>query len=305
MAHHYQSKSKPVRLVKIAPGERKADLWEECENGGYICVGWTRVGDLRKFDSFEEFNRAFRKRCGYIHNYWVPTLTKKAKELWILMELEPGDKVIANKGISEVRAIGTVCGRGYEWRPEATWHHTVSVKWDTSYAGRIPSQHWYDTVERVSPELYSIITKAPIPKYWAVITPDDLEEERKLVEASVADRQGQQAFRRELLKVYGAHCAVSGCKVLEILVAAHIHQHTGPKSNDPGNGIVLRSDIHLLFDQCLLAINPHNMRIVVRRSLENTEYWRFNGQDLKLSDHARSRLSRPMLQFKYRRYKAA
>ncbi len=305
MTRQHPSRSKLVRLVKIAPGERKADYWDECKSGGYICVGWDQVGDLRKFNSFEEFKEAFRKKCGHIHNNWPPTISKKAKELWVLMELEPGDRVVANKGASEVRAIGTVCGRGYEWRPEATCHHTVSVEWDTSHSGRIPRQHWYDTVEPVSPELYSIITKAPIPKKWEVVTPGDLEDERRRVEASVADRQGQQAFRRELFKVYGAHCVVSGCGVVEALAAAHIHQHTGPKSNDPGNGIVLRSDIHLLFDQCLLAIDPNTLKVVIRPILKGTEYWRFNGKDLKLSEHTRSRLSIPMLQFKYRQYKAA
>jgi hypothetical protein len=293
-----------VRIVKIAPGESKADFWDECKNGGYICVGWNEVGDLREFNSFEQFKKSFVKTCGHYHNNRLPTLSKKAKELWTLMELEPGDKVIANNGTSKVRAIGTVRGRGYEWNPKATLHHTVTVKWDTSYACQIPPQHWFDTVEPVSPKLYSLITDAPIPKRWTVLTEAELEDERKRIEVSIADRQGQQAFRRELFKVYGTHCAVSGCEVVEALAAAHIHQHTGPKSNDAGNGIVLRSDIHLLFDQCLLAINPHSLKIVVRRSLEGTEYWKFDGQNLKLSDHARSRLSVPMLEFRYRQYKA-
>lgn len=45
-------------------------------------------------------------------------MSRKANELWTLMELAAGDKVIANRGTSEVLAIGTVNDDGYAWRPE-------------------------------------------------------------------------------------------------------------------------------------------------------------------------------------------
>jgi hypothetical protein len=267
-------------------------------------VGWEEVGDLRDYNSFTEFKEAFRKECGHWHNNWKPTITRKAKELWTLLELEPGDKVIANKGISEVRGIGTVCEPGYKWRPDAPCSHTVKVEWDTSCRGRIEPQDWHQTVEPVSAALYESITKTPLPKNWAVITPRDLEVERKRVEISVADRQGQQAFKNRLFEVYGHNCAISGCDVADVLVAAHIHPHTGPKSNDPGNGILLRADIHALFDKRLIAIKPNTLTVVVRPSLEKTEYWRFNGKHLRLAKHATSRLSVPMLSYKFRDYKA-
>jgi len=305
MRQQTMSKSRPIRLVKIAPGEARDDCWQECVEGRYICVGWNEVGDLRKFDSFQEFQVAFSKKCGQYHNHWQPTITKKAKELWTLMELEPGDKVIANKGTREVRAIGTVQDPVYEWRPEARLRHTVNVEWDSSYARRIPKQHWYDTVEPVSAGLYKMITGSSLPERFHVITPRDLEEERKRVERSVPDRPGQHRFRTELIKVYGSRCAISGCEVDDALEAAHIHPHTGPNSDDLGNGIVLRADLHRLFDRNLIGINPHNLKVVVRRSMKNTEYWRFNDRDLKLAEHARSRLSFPMLDFKWREYKAA
>lgn len=47
-----------VSLVKIAPGEQ-ARLWDECLAGGYICVGWDEVEDLRSFGSKEEFEQRF------------------------------------------------------------------------------------------------------------------------------------------------------------------------------------------------------------------------------------------------------
>ena len=69
------------------------------------------------------------------------------------MELEPGDKVVANRGISEVLAIGTVTDDGYTWRPDRQeYRHTVAVDWDTSFARHIePVKAWATTtVSKVS-----------------------------------------------------------------------------------------------------------------------------------------------------------
>src|SRR3712207_9470472 len=58
-------------------------------------------------------------------------VTRKAKELWTLTRLRAGDKVVANRGTSEVLAIGTVKDPAYEWRPERDeYRHTVAVDWE-------------------------------------------------------------------------------------------------------------------------------------------------------------------------------
>lgn len=305
MAKQFLLERRPVRLVKIAPGEKKDDYWDECRNGNYICVGWVEVGDLRKYRSFAEFKEAFARKCGHYHKNWPPTLSKKAKELWTLVELEPGDQIIANKGISEVRAVGTVREPGYKWRPNATLQHTVNVSWDTSVRQSIPAQHWYDTVEPVSQKLYELITKRTLPKGWDIITPSDLEMDaihRTKAERSV--RQGQERFRRELFSVYGASCAISGCRVETALEAAHLHSYTGPKSNHVSNGIVLRADIHKLFDNYSLTIHPKALKVVVRPTLKDTEYWRFNRRKLQFEKMGKSRFSQAMLEFHFRQFKS-
>jgi 5-methylcytosine-specific restriction protein B len=79
------------------------------------------------------------------------------------MELEPGDKVVANKGIGEVVGIGTVNDVGYQWRPErAEYKHTLGVDWDTSHAGEIePIAAWRTTtVSKVPAALYRKIAGA-------------------------------------------------------------------------------------------------------------------------------------------------
>ncbi|HVL49548.1 MAG TPA: AAA family ATPase [Candidatus Thermoplasmatota archaeon] len=144
------------RVVKIAPGEN-AKYWSDCLAGDYICVGWDQVGDLRQYANKAAFRDEFREKTDYESK---SKATEKANEVWTLMELQPGDIVIANQGTSKVLAVGTVTEEGYLWRPERPeYKHTVGVKWDTSRARTIPPQpRWaLVTVAKVSPELYNVI----------------------------------------------------------------------------------------------------------------------------------------------------
>jgi len=83
-------------------------------------------------------------------------------------------------------------------------------------------------------------------------------------------RQGQPKFRSELLRAYGGCCAVTGCDVPEALEAAHIDPYEGPMSNTLSNGVLLRSDVHSLFDLGLLGINPDNNTVVVAPEIKMT-----------------------------------
>ncbi|MBE7452140.1 MAG: EVE domain-containing protein [Kofleriaceae bacterium] len=153
--------TRAARVVKIAPGEQ-AKYWDECRSGGYICVGWDEVGDLTQFASFSEFRKAFSTA----HPSTPGHVTIKARELWTLRSLREGDYVVANRGTSEVLAVGRVTG-GYAFREDRPkYRHTVSVEWDTSLAGSIPEQAVWAmrTVDPVSPELAEIIfRRTPTP----------------------------------------------------------------------------------------------------------------------------------------------
>ena len=152
------------RVLKIAPGE-KARFWDDCLREGYICVGWDAVGDLSHFESKEAFRARFEE--AYPYNGVLAQARRKGNELWRLNELEPGDLVVANRGIGHVLALGEVVEPGYRWadeRPE--YRHTVAVKWDTTYAQSVaPQKPWATvTVARVSEALLeTIVGKKPKP----------------------------------------------------------------------------------------------------------------------------------------------
>ncbi len=108
------------------------------------------------------------------------------------------------------------------------------------------------------------------------------KEERERVRASVVLRRGQAAFRRKVLAAYRGRCAVTAADVLPALDAAHISPYSGPASDHIENGLLLRSDIHALFDLGLLAIDSASMRCLLDPSLTSTAYADLDGRKLRL-----------------------
>ena len=161
--YKWSQPTNPVNTYKIAPGEGGSDF-PDCLDGSYICVGWDEVGDLEQYTNKEEFRSAFRKAYPYDGN--ETQVTKKSNEVWTLLDLKPGDRIIANKGKSEILAIGTVNDTGYVWRPErAHLRHTVGVDWDTSFARKIPpKQPWaFVTVAKVASTVFRELTRGAGP----------------------------------------------------------------------------------------------------------------------------------------------
>ena len=152
------------RVLKIAPGEN-AKFWDDCLREGYICVAWDEVGDLSQFESREAFRARFEEAFPY--NGHLPQARRKGNELWALTELEPGDLVVANRGISQVLAVGEVVEPGYRWADERSeYRHTVAVNWDTSYEQRLtPQKSWGTvTVAKVADTLLKKIVRGKGPE---------------------------------------------------------------------------------------------------------------------------------------------
>lgn len=125
---------------------------------------------------------------------------------------------------------------------------------------------------------------SPVPE------PQSELDGRQRVMRSIVQRQGQPAFRRELLSAYGRRCAITGCDIEQLLDAAHISPYLGTHTNEVGNGILLRTDLHLLFDRHLLGIRP-DYTILVAKALKGTDH--YGDLDGKLIRVPRRRAERP------------
>lgn len=107
-------------------------------------------------------------------------------------------------------------------------------------------------------------------------------DNRDHVLSIVAVRRGQGSFRNRLLEAYQGRCCVTGCDVPAALEAAHIIPYRGEHSNLVSNGLLLRSDIHTLFDQGLLSFDD-GFRVVMAQSVGVSDaYRRFIGKVIAL-----------------------
>ncbi len=78
--------------------------------------------------------------------------------------------------------------------------------------------------------------------------PDHSRGERYGAPRLVQPRRGQGAFRLAVTDAYRRQCAISGGKVLPALEAAHIRAYGEGGEHDVANGLLLRRDIHAVFD---------------------------------------------------------
>ena len=112
-------------------------------------------------------------------------------------------------------------------------------------------------------------------------------------------RLGQTTFRRKLLEAYDSRCALTECAVDEALSAAHIIDHHVSKSQEVTNGILLRADLHILFDRQLLRICPDTLLVVIDKQLEDTEYGALSGRALRMPEEENKHPSRDGLRWRW------
>ena len=102
-----------------------------------------------------------------------------------------------------------------------------------------------------------------------------IAEERYGKPMLVAPRLGQGAFRLLVTDAYQRRCAVTGERTLPVLDAAHIRPYADLGPHRLENGILLRKDLHALFDAGYVTVTPSLELRVSRRIREEFE----NGRD--------------------------
>lgn len=132
----------------------------------------------------------------------------------------------------------------------------------------------------------------------ASFDPENMADGRRRVLQDVVRRQGQPKFRRLLLAAYAGRCAITGCDVESVLEAAHISPYLGKDSNSVQNGLLLRADIHTLFDLGALKIAA-NGRIEIDEMLIGTIYGAYEGQSIRMPDKQAEHPSPRALALKY------
>lgn len=115
-------------------------------------------------------------------------------------------------------------------------------------------------------------------------TPSMVDRRLEIVRA-IKSRRGQTRFRKDLIRRYGPACMVSGCPCMEIVEAAHIWPYRGEDDHHPENGLLLRSDLHTLFDLDLMAINPADRKVHFQQDVRPHGYEQWHEQPLLLGQN--------------------
>lgn len=103
----------------------------------------------------------------------------------------------------------------------------------------------------------------------------DEQQARYGSEYLMRGRLGQGAFRILVTDAYTRRCAITGEKTLPVLQASHIKPYASEGPHRVSNGLLLRSDIHTLFDRGYVTVTP-GLRIEVSKHLR--EDWQ-NGRE--------------------------
>ncbi|NRQ50396.1 HNH endonuclease [Aeromicrobium stalagmiti] len=152
---------------------------------------------------------------------------------------------------------------------------TFRVVWDEDRhsSANAPSKGGGNLKREAYLDLYLAILEAVEPE-------PDLPTDSWLLR-SIRARRGQAQFRQELLAAYGERCAVTASGARSVLEAAHIEPFAAGGKPHVSNGLLLRSDIHTLFDLGLLRIRP-DLTVEIDNELDGTEYEELEGRGLRL-----------------------
>jgi len=145
-----------AKYWKIAPGEG-AWNWDACREGGFIAIGWDDLGDISGL-SRTEFN-ALRDRLAAQYEGWTKSGTD---QVWKFALIKEGDRIVANRGTTQVLGIGTVIGSYYfvEGEPHG---HRLRVKWDDLITRQVHKGGWRRTLVSLSQkEFEEISNEAPV-----------------------------------------------------------------------------------------------------------------------------------------------
>ncbi|MGZ3752209.1 MAG: HNH endonuclease [Mucilaginibacter sp.] len=218
-----------------------------------ISVAWETFGNRNGCDNYDEFKR---KIISY-----------------------RGNKTDVNPQIGCIVLTNPIFFEPKDW-----------IKTPANWANSIVQGKSYTTEDEIGNNLWSQV-ELLLREYLA----DDnrpaesqfmLEEPQSRYNYSILSkvRIGQGAFRVLVTDSYQRKCSITGEKTLPVLESAHIQSYAKNGPHTISNGILLRSDIHKLFDSGYLTITT-DLRVEVSNRikeefLNGKEYYQYHGKSL-------------------------
>lgn len=234
-----------------------------------LSIAWDAFGDRNGVPSFSEFSRkilAYRARSGRIES--DPTI---------------GCLVLVEPFFFE-RA---------DWIPvDPAAYRSIVVGKTMDTADTAGRQLWMKVQERLARLSQPVAQKTQLIR-------EVREGGQYGSEYLTRARLGQGAFRVLVTEAYARRCAMTGEKTLPVLQAAHIKPYAESGPHSTANGLLLRSDLHILFDRGYLTVNA-DLVIEVSKNIKEQfsngrEYYALHGKSLSVLPAAAD--DRPSSQF--------
>ena len=127
------------------------------------------------------------------------------------------------------------------------------------------------------------------------------EMERRFVRRLQMERREQ--FRRRLLDAYGFRCAISDANVPEALQASRMGPYRGIASQDSSSGLLLRADIHMLYDAHLLSVTPESHIVRISDRLWDSPYRKYHGRHINLPRRTADCPNDELLELQFRQFR--
>ena len=145
---------------------------------------------------------------------------------------------------------------------------------------------YYDTSEKIGGEVWSKVAASLMLKTGVV---SEQKPQYNIPQGYgtpyiTSGRLGQRAFSAVLLELYNRRCAITGERTMPVLQAAHIKPFSQEGPNKPENGMLLRADVHILFDKGYITVAP-DLHVEVSRKIKEEyengrDYYKYHGARL-------------------------
>jgi putative restriction endonuclease len=179
------------------------------------------------------------------------------------------------------------------------WSRPDWIPAPADFSRNIVQGKTYDLTTPTGSRLWQrVIERLQVGRGGRVAEPDEAVRRRPV---EVLQRLGQGAFRILVTDLYERRCAITREKALPVLQAAHIQPVASGGSHRLSNGLLLRSDIHTLFDRGYLTVTPGRRVRVSHRlkaDFDNGEhYYQLEGSTLWVPQSPEAQPRRDLLEW--------
>lgn len=187
--------------------------------------------------------------------------------------------------VSQILGVGIVDGP-VDWNED--WgRHSVHIRWDAALTQAlkddpIPYTQYRQQVQQTAVRANE--TTAAVLQEWlqghSPRIPRPRAAKVDFVERSVQQRLGQGPFRASAVRAFNGACAITGVRMQHVLQAAHIRGVRKGGVHVVENSLLLRADLHNLFDLGLLTIGP-KLTVEIDPKVDDPEYRTLHGQRVR------------------------